>query len=241
MPITVGDGRKAEYLRLDPGLLERGTAAIDERLVMPALQGFMSSSRSPRPTIGLSKSPSAKPTARSIARFGERATPCVMSLERRFAGEEASSGSALHDGSLGSRTVRGRDDSSRALADPIQSRWFCNTFIGMNLPTCASCVFHRGCRAPAFRPRRRGAAHFAAAVVTRDPVARGAARGCPLRAHAPACRADRGGRTLPRRGAPPRGASSRPRDGAPRHGPGERGRLRIGFVSLADYGVLPAC
>src|SRR5439155_1005118 len=55
---------------------------------MPALQGFMVEWPLATPTIGLSKSPSAKPTARSIARFGERATPWVMSLERRFAGEE---------------------------------------------------------------------------------------------------------------------------------------------------------
>jgi hypothetical protein len=36
------------------------------------------------PMIGFSKSASPNPTARSIARLGERATPCVMSLERRL-------------------------------------------------------------------------------------------------------------------------------------------------------------
>src|SRR3954469_12658069 len=39
------------------------------------------------PTIGFSKSASPKPTARSMARFGERATPWVMSFERRFGAE----------------------------------------------------------------------------------------------------------------------------------------------------------
>ena len=36
------------------------------------------------PTIGLVKSPSPKPTARSIARLGLRATPAVISFERQF-------------------------------------------------------------------------------------------------------------------------------------------------------------
>ena len=53
---------------------------------MPALQGFMVEWPLATPTIGLSKSPSPKPTARSIARLGERATPWVMSWERRLAG-----------------------------------------------------------------------------------------------------------------------------------------------------------
>ena len=51
---------------------------------MPALQGFIVLWPLATPTIGLSKSPSPKPTARSIARLGERATPCVISLERRL-------------------------------------------------------------------------------------------------------------------------------------------------------------
>ena len=40
---------------------------------MPALQGFMVEWPLATPTIGLSKSPSLKPTARSMARLGERA------------------------------------------------------------------------------------------------------------------------------------------------------------------------
>ena len=51
---------------------------------MPALQGFIVEWPFATPMIGLSKSASAKPTARSMARFGERATPWVMSLERRL-------------------------------------------------------------------------------------------------------------------------------------------------------------
>ncbi len=46
---------------------------------MPALHGFIVECPLATPTIGLSKSPLPKPTARSIARFGERATPWVMS------------------------------------------------------------------------------------------------------------------------------------------------------------------
>ena len=53
---------------------------------MPALQGFMVEWPLATPTIGLSKSPSLKPTARSMARLGERAGPWVMSLERRLVG-----------------------------------------------------------------------------------------------------------------------------------------------------------
>src|SRR6266508_4143345 len=47
---------------------------------MPALQGFMVEWPFATPTIALSKSPSPKPTARSIARLGERASPWVMVL-----------------------------------------------------------------------------------------------------------------------------------------------------------------
>ena len=53
---------------------------------MPALHGFIVEWPFATPTIGFSKSPSPKPTARSIARFGERAMPCVMSFERRLWG-----------------------------------------------------------------------------------------------------------------------------------------------------------
>jgi hypothetical protein len=36
------------------------------------------------PTIGFSKSPSSKPTARNMARFGARFGPSVISLLREF-------------------------------------------------------------------------------------------------------------------------------------------------------------
>ena len=51
---------------------------------MPALQGFIVEWPLATPTMGFSKSPSVKPTARSIARLGERATPCVIRRERRL-------------------------------------------------------------------------------------------------------------------------------------------------------------
>jgi hypothetical protein len=51
---------------------------------MPALHGFIVLCPLATPTIGFSKSASPNPTARSIARLGERAMPCVMRRERRF-------------------------------------------------------------------------------------------------------------------------------------------------------------
>ena len=50
----------------------------------PALQGVIVLYPLAMPTIGLVKSSSPKPTARSIARLGERWTPWVMSWERRL-------------------------------------------------------------------------------------------------------------------------------------------------------------
>ena len=69
------------------GLAPTASSAVTARSAsgaMPALQGFMVEWPFATPTIGLSKSASLKPTARSIARFGERATPWVMSFERRL-------------------------------------------------------------------------------------------------------------------------------------------------------------
>src|SRR5450755_2548805 len=51
---------------------------------MPALQGFIVEWPLATPTIGLSKSLSPNPTARNIARLGERATPWVMMRLRRL-------------------------------------------------------------------------------------------------------------------------------------------------------------
>jgi hypothetical protein len=53
---------------------------------IPALHGFMVLWPFATPTMGFSKSRSPKPTARSIARFGERAIPWVMRCERRLKG-----------------------------------------------------------------------------------------------------------------------------------------------------------
>jgi hypothetical protein len=53
---------------------------------MPALQGFIVECPLATPTMGFSKSPSPNPTARSMARFGERATPWVMRRLRRLSG-----------------------------------------------------------------------------------------------------------------------------------------------------------
>jgi hypothetical protein len=58
---------------------------------MPALQGFIVECPFATPTMGFSKSPSLKPTARSIARFGERATPCVIRRLLRFVAMRGSS------------------------------------------------------------------------------------------------------------------------------------------------------
>ena len=57
---------------------------------MPALHGFMLEWPFATPTMGFSKSPSPKPTARSIARFGERATPLVMDRLRQLSAMEDS-------------------------------------------------------------------------------------------------------------------------------------------------------
>src|SRR5260370_16213258 len=46
----------------------------------PRLQGVMLLYALATPTIGLSKSASAKPTARNMDRLGARSTPCVMAL-----------------------------------------------------------------------------------------------------------------------------------------------------------------
>src|SRR3990170_4842602 len=57
---------------------------------MPALHGFMFEWPFATPTIGLSKSASPNPTARSMARLGERATPWVIRRERGLFGMAAS-------------------------------------------------------------------------------------------------------------------------------------------------------
>ena len=58
---------------------------------MPALQGFIVEWPLATPTMGLTKSVSPKPTARSMARLGLRATPAVMVLDLRFSGSDMAS------------------------------------------------------------------------------------------------------------------------------------------------------
>jgi len=57
---------------------------------MPALQGFIVEWPFATPTIGFSKSPFPKPTARNIARLGERAIPAVIVRLRALSAMESS-------------------------------------------------------------------------------------------------------------------------------------------------------
>jgi hypothetical protein len=72
---AVGDRRHAEHLRHRAALRSAAIARSTSGW-MPALHGFIVLWPLATPTIGFSKSSSPKPTARSIARLGERATPC---------------------------------------------------------------------------------------------------------------------------------------------------------------------
>src|SRR5258705_6534934 len=74
--VTVG---KPNPCGMAPAALTAATARSTSGW-MPALQGFMVEWPLATPTIAFWKSPSPKPTARSIARLGERATPWVMVL-----------------------------------------------------------------------------------------------------------------------------------------------------------------
>src|SRR4029453_6167310 len=120
---------------------------------MPALHGFMVEWPLATPTIGFSKSPSPKPTARSMARLGERATPWVMRRERRLTG-----GGATGTPPRGAILPRARA--------PIQCN--CDTavipFGYGSAGFVAVTVFRGGGRAPAFRPGRGRAAHLSAAA-----------------------------------------------------------------------------
>src|SRR5258706_1652950 len=74
--VTVG---KPNAWGMAPAALTAATARSTSGW-MPALQGFMVEWPLATPTIAFWKSPSPKPTARSIARLGERAAPWVMVL-----------------------------------------------------------------------------------------------------------------------------------------------------------------
>ena len=64
----------------------RLAAAASARTARLALQGVRSEWLWATPQMGLAKSPSPKPTARSIERFGARASPSVISPLRVFPG-----------------------------------------------------------------------------------------------------------------------------------------------------------
>jgi len=53
-------------------------SACNAKSLIPALQGVMVLYALAIPTIGLAKSSSVNPTARNMARFGERWTPAVI-------------------------------------------------------------------------------------------------------------------------------------------------------------------
>src|SRR5947207_2412387 len=178
---------------------------------IPALQGFIVEWPLATPTIGLSKSPSPKPTARSMARLGERATPWVIRRERRFGGV---AGFFCGMGSSSEGAI------VRLAASPCQCNFglsvilFRYGFAGIVAPQ----VFQRGRGAAALRPRRGCAAYLAAALVARDPRARGAARGRALHAQPASRRAHAGGRA-PARGKPPHPRAARAQHArAARHG-----------------------
>jgi hypothetical protein len=69
-----------------PPAARTAASARSHRCCSPALHGFIVLCPLAMPTIGLSKSPSLNPTARSIERLGERATPWVMICDRRLFG-----------------------------------------------------------------------------------------------------------------------------------------------------------
>ena len=75
--LTLSQDNRDEMAELLQRLAQKGVRAISLSTSgwMPALQGFIVEWPFATPTIGLSKSPSPKPTARNIARLGERATP----------------------------------------------------------------------------------------------------------------------------------------------------------------------
>src|SRR6266540_4360429 len=75
--VTVG---KPKVCGFAPACSSAATARSTSGWI-PALQGFMVECPFATPTIGLSKSPSPKPTARSIARFGERSEEHTSELQ----------------------------------------------------------------------------------------------------------------------------------------------------------------
>src|SRR5690554_5706188 len=67
-----------------PPAARTASAAASASLRRPELHGVMVEWPSATPMIGLEKSPSPKPTARSIARFGARSSPVVTTALLRL-------------------------------------------------------------------------------------------------------------------------------------------------------------
>src|SRR6185295_10431851 len=85
----------------------------------PALHGVMVLCALAIPMIGLPKSSSPKPTARSMARLGARSTPWVMALLRSWLGIR---GMYWNDGKVG------KDEGRRNRPHPEQSEGFTPRF-----------------------------------------------------------------------------------------------------------------
>ena len=167
MPMPSVIGRHAEHLRHRAGLPaappSRGRPAAGCR----RCTGFMVEWPLATPTIGFSKSPSPKPTARSIARLGERATPAVISLERRFCGRRAMVLPPREAASLRPRRAMLQSNTIASASVILYWVW--------NLPELRQLrYFVAVAERAALRPRRGRAAHLAAAAVARDPRAGGA-------------------------------------------------------------------
>src|SRR5947208_16897945 len=91
---------------------------------MPALQGFIVEWPFATPMIGFSKSPSWKPTARNMARLGERATPAVMICERRLSFVTSTSlPDPAPDGALGNQNPAPRSVQDLGAAGCHNFHW----------------------------------------------------------------------------------------------------------------------
>src|SRR6185503_6829838 len=184
---------------------------------MPALQGFMVEWPLATPTIGLSKSPSRKPTARSMARLGERAGPWVMSLERRLVG--AVMASSCRAASLSPSAIAIQYNGRRSLI-PIEYE---------DSGPAPAAALHRGGRTAALRPRRSGAAHLAAAAVALDPRSGSARRRHLACAHPPPRRAHARGRAFSGRSKARGGAARACGTRSRQHGRRRRRKPASGF------------
>src|SRR5260221_197792 len=159
---------------------------------MPALQGFMLECPLATPTIGLSKSPSLKSTARNIARLGERAMPAVISLLRQLSAMffllDYGGRGALYSGRSPPKGAEFGCAGARRLIYYL--RVF-DTFAESD-GTSPPALLRHPRRGTAFRPRRGEAAHIATAAVDADPCAGKRTRRNAAEPHAAPCFADPG-------------------------------------------------